>query len=88
MIVLTAGPGRLCALMEAGTVQPGAPGPSSGSAASHQMSVWGSEAPAKTARADGTSSRARTEDPLIKSDASTRFHVISTEFSGLLSTLK
>ena len=67
MIVLTAGPGRLCALMEAGTDQGGAVTPLPGAAVSRRMSMWGTEAAATAARADGTSSRARTEDPLIKS---------------------
>ena len=67
MIVLTAGSGRLCALMEAGTDHVGAVAPHGGAAESRRMAMWGGEAAATAARADGTSSRARTEDPLIKS---------------------
>ena len=67
MIVLTAGSGRLCALMEAGSAQPAACDPQRAIAAAHPMLLWEGGAAGQAAGADGTSSRARTEDPLIKS---------------------
>ena len=67
MIVLTAGSGRLCALMEAEAAQSDSCAPDSASGAIHRIAVWEGGAAGQAAGADGTSSRARTEDPLIKS---------------------